>query len=57
MNEVPNGRTRMTTKERQTILSMRLQMYSIKQIAKETGRSETSVKRVIYSYDYQKKVN
>ena len=57
MNEVPNGRTRMTTKERQTILSMRLQMYSIKQIAKETGRSETSVKRVIYSYDYQKKAN
>ena len=56
MNEVPNGRTRMTTKEKQTILSMRLQLYSIKQIAKETGRSQTSVKRVIYQYNYQTKI-
>ncbi len=57
MNEVPNGRTRMTTKEKQTILSMRLQMYSIKQIAEQVGRSQTSVKRVIYSYNYQTKIN
>lgn len=57
MNEVPNGRTRMTTKEKQTILSMRLQMYSIKQIAEQVGRSTTSVKRVIYSYNYKTKIN
>lgn len=46
--EKPNGRTRLNQRERQTILKLRLDGYSIKQIAEMVSRSTTSVKRVIY---------
>ncbi|GEM_PF-4830918 len=48
--EQPKGRTFLTNKERQTILQLRLQKYSIKQIAQYTERSATTVKRVIYNW-------
>lgn len=50
MNEQPTGRTVMTNREKQTILQLRLQKYSIRQISEYTGRSATSVKRVIYNW-------
>ena len=43
--EQPKGRTFLTNKERQTILQLRLQKYSIKQIAQYTERSATTVKK------------
>jgi len=45
----PQGKTRLTNQEKQTILSLRLQRFSIQQIADMTGRSTMSVKRVIYN--------
>ncbi|MCP4324983.1 MAG: helix-turn-helix domain-containing protein [Alteromonadales bacterium] len=50
INEQPKGKTFLTNKERQTILQLRLQKYSIKQIAEATGRATTTVKRVIYNW-------
>ena len=50
MNELPKGRTRLTSKEKQTILTLRLQGYSLKQIAEATSRSSTTVKRIVYAY-------
>lgn len=44
----PQGRTRLTSTEKQTILSLRLERFSIKQISNLTGRSTTTIKRVIY---------
>ncbi len=41
MTEQPTGRTVMTNREKQTILQLRLQKYSIRQIAEHTGRSAT----------------
>jgi hypothetical protein len=49
MKETPKGKSRLTTQEKQTILSLRLQRFSIQQIADMTGRSTMSVKRVIYN--------
>lgn len=46
---VPNGRTRLTNQERQRILKLRLEGFSLKQIAQLTNRSVTSVKRVVYA--------
>ena len=37
INEQPKGKTFLTNKERQTILQLRLQKYSIKQIAEAPG--------------------
>ncbi len=52
--EKPTGRTFLTNKERQTILAMRLEKYSIRQIAEHTSRSTTTVKRVIYNWNQTK---
>tara|TARA_R110000782_G_scaffold8437_2_gene27580 strand:+ start:211 stop:420 length:210 start_codon:yes stop_codon:yes gene_type:complete len=46
--QTPKGRSRLTPREKQTILSLRLQRFSIKQIAEMTNRSTTTVKRIIY---------
>lgn len=46
--EKPNGRTWLNNQEKQRILKLRLEGYSIKQIAEIVSRSTTSVKRVIY---------
>ena len=51
----PQGRTRLTNQEKQTILSLRLQRFSIQPIADMTGRSTMSVKRVIYNLNQKKK--
>lgn len=48
--EQPKGRTRISSKEKQTILTLRLRGYSLKQISEMTGRSATSVKRVVYNW-------
>ena len=50
MQERPKGRTQMELSEKQTMLHMRLGGYSIPQIAEFTGRSTSSVKRVIYNW-------
>jgi DNA-binding NarL/FixJ family response regulator len=46
---IPKGRTRLTTQERQRILKLRLDGFSLQQIAEQTNRSITSVKRVVYA--------
>lgn len=48
--EQPKGRTYVSSKEKQTILTLRLRGYSIKQIAEQTSRSATTVKRIIYNW-------
>jgi len=48
--EQPKGRTQLTALEKQTILRLRLNGFSIQQIANQTGRSTTTVKRVIYNW-------
>jgi IS30 family transposase len=48
--QTPTGRTHLTIQEKQLILSLRLQKYSIRQIAEETGRSTQTVKRIIYNW-------
>lgn len=50
INEQPKGKTFLTNQEKQTILQLRLQKYSIRQIAEATGRATTTVKRVIYNW-------
>ena len=50
INEKPKGKFFLTKKEKQIILKLRLQKYSIKQIANATGRSTTTVKRIIYNW-------
>jgi IS30 family transposase len=50
LTEQPKGRTFLSQEEKNTILRMRLLTYSIKQISEHTGRSRTTVKRIIYGW-------
>ena len=50
---VPAGRTRVELSEKQTMLDMRLSGYSIRQIVEFTGRSTSTVKRIIYNWPKQ----
>lgn len=47
--ETPNGKTRMTSGEKEIIRAYRLQGYSLSQIVRFTNRSLSSVKRAIYA--------
>lgn len=49
----PNGYTRLTSTEQNTMIRLRSEGYSLKQIAELTNRGISTVKRVIYVYQYQ----
>jgi len=55
METQPTGRTVTELSEKQTMLHMRFGGYSIRQIAEFTGRSESTVKRIIYNWPKQKR--
>jgi len=50
ITETPKGRPHLTNEEKQTILRLRLEKFSIQQISDMTGRGTTTVKRVIYNW-------
>jgi len=50
------GHTYLTQEERNTILFLRERMgWNIRSIAMETGRSESTVKRIVYDWPSQAK--
>jgi len=46
----PNGWSRMTAFEKQQIINLRKEGYSVKQICEMTGRSSMTVKKIIYNW-------
>jgi DNA-binding NarL/FixJ family response regulator len=46
----PNGWSRTTAAERQQIINLRKEGYSVKQICEMTGRSSMTVKKLIYNW-------
>ena len=46
----PNGWSRTTAAERQQIINLRKEGYSVRQICEMTGRSNMTVKKLIYNW-------
>ena len=46
----PNGWSRTTAAERQRIINLRKEGYSVRQICEMTGRSNMTVKKLIYGW-------
>ena len=50
MNTIPQGYRYLTEEEKQEIKLLRDREYSVKQIVEMTGRSASTVKRLIYNW-------
>lgn len=48
--QTPKGWTRTTAAERQQIINLRKEGYSVRQICEMTSRSSMTVKKIIYNW-------